>query len=536
MRARASALRALPMRRQRLGVERLHEGVDLGLGRLRRRSRGCCAERERGAPDLAALALAEVGEELDEAADEVGLGEHHVDRHDHLEAGHHLVDAGAELLRVLVDLLLVGVGEVGEADRHDDAVERLLRAVALEHVEEGEPLLVVVLGGRVATGGVEEDGLVGEPPVAVARAADALAPTRGVEEREVEPRGLERGGLAGARGADDHVPGQRVERLGALHPAELARLERGEPLGELQLQGGDLGPTIGPRVHRLLLGLTEQLTLEGAGGALGAHPPVDEHHHHEEADGDAGQHLREEGKLQEIPGHPDEGEQECGQETEPHGSARSAHFAGSLLGLLIHRLDGVVRARSEDQLEDEEGDQGEGQAADGEGEDGGVAAGHAATTVLGLAVGTDVLATREGAGEERGAALGHREQAVAVVADGVDALEPEREAQVVDLEHVRAVRLPRELIHLGEEALTGGVLVVIRELERPPHPLLPARPRRAEDLLVDERDQRVLGVGHVGLGDAGLLGLARHVVEQRLDAPGEHLGRGQVTRRRKLTR
>ena len=91
------------------------------------------------------------------------------------------------------------------------------RAVLLEHVEEGDPLVVVVVLGRVAARRVEEDGLVGEPPVAVARAADAAhaAAAARVEGREGEARLLERGRLSGARRADDHVPGQRVERAAA---------------------------------------------------------------------------------------------------------------------------------------------------------------------------------------------------------------------------------------------------------------------------------------------------------------------------------
>jgi hypothetical protein len=60
-----------------------------------------------------------------------------------------------------------------DADGHEHAVDRLLGAVFLELLEERDPLVAVVGLGRVAAGGVEEDRLVREPPVAVARAADA---------------------------------------------------------------------------------------------------------------------------------------------------------------------------------------------------------------------------------------------------------------------------------------------------------------------------------------------------------------------------
>ena len=70
---------------------------------------------------------------------------------------------------------------------------------------------------RVAAGGVEQDRLVREPPVAVARAADAaqrfLAEL--LRQREVEAGVDDRRGLARARRPDDDVPRQLVEILRA---------------------------------------------------------------------------------------------------------------------------------------------------------------------------------------------------------------------------------------------------------------------------------------------------------------------------------
>ncbi len=71
---------------------------------------------------------------------------------------------------------------------------------------------------RVAAGGVDQHGLFGEPPVAVARAADARDACRraAAGERELQARIDERRRLAGAGRADDDVPGQVVEDVAAL--------------------------------------------------------------------------------------------------------------------------------------------------------------------------------------------------------------------------------------------------------------------------------------------------------------------------------
>src|SRR5690606_33055491 len=85
-------------------VEALRE-VHAGV---RRRLR----EGHREAPDLPALLLREVREGLDEAGDEVGLREEHVDRQRHLEAVLHLVDALARAARQRADLFVVRAAQL----------------------------------------------------------------------------------------------------------------------------------------------------------------------------------------------------------------------------------------------------------------------------------------------------------------------------------------------------------------------------------------------------------------------------------------
>ena len=109
--------------------------------------------------------------------------------------------------------------QVGKADRQDDAIDRLPRPMPLEQRQEGEPALAVGLRmgilRRVAPGRVDQHRLVGEPPVAIARAADTCHRLRLARpgKRKVQAGIDQCGGLAGARRADDDVPGDLVEEV-----------------------------------------------------------------------------------------------------------------------------------------------------------------------------------------------------------------------------------------------------------------------------------------------------------------------------------
>src|SRR5262249_57695756 len=107
----------------------------------------------------------------------------------------------------------------------------------------------------VAPRRVEEDRLVGEPPVAVARAADTphrfAAET--IREREPQPRVDERGRLAGARRADEDVPGQVVEIL--------LRAQRADPGPERRAISAEA--QLLQEIQRLLETLAELLGLFG---------------------------------------------------------------------------------------------------------------------------------------------------------------------------------------------------------------------------------------------------------------------------------
>ena len=128
------------------------------------------------------------------------------------------------------------------------------------------------------------------------------------------------------------------------------------------------------------------------------------------------------------------------------------------------------------------------------------------------------------AGERRRDAIDDGGNAVAA-ADRVFALKTERQTEVVHLEDVDARGVALDRVEALEEAFTGGVLVEVDELERLEHPLLASRPRRAKELLVDERDDRVFRVVEVALLDAEIEALPLHVFEERADAAIQDIGR-----------
>ena len=96
-------------------------------------------QRKGDAPDLAAPFAIQVVEEFGEAGDQVGLGEHRIDRHSHAELVVELLHPAAHRARMSQPLRSGGGGDVGQRDRHHHAVQRLTGAGALQKAQEGEP-------------------------------------------------------------------------------------------------------------------------------------------------------------------------------------------------------------------------------------------------------------------------------------------------------------------------------------------------------------------------------------------------------------
>src|SRR5262245_38297812 len=92
--------------------------------------------------------------------------------------------------------------EIGDADGNEHAVDRPPLAILAQQAEKLAPAgrvggAIRILRG-VAPRRIEQDRLIREPPVAVARAADAAQRflTELLREREIQARIDDRGGLA----------------------------------------------------------------------------------------------------------------------------------------------------------------------------------------------------------------------------------------------------------------------------------------------------------------------------------------------------
>ena len=226
--------------REHFRVQPRDQLVELRGEGLRRFAAERLVVREGHAPDLRPSFLRQVVEVLHEAGNQIALGHHHVHRQLDVQLLVDLVQPPARRLDVDFPPARALRHEVVRADRQDDAVQRPASPVLLEQGQEFRPAGGVGLGvgilGRVATGGVEKDGFVGEPPIAIARAADAAQRpfSHALLERKLQPR-IEQGRrLPGARGADDDVPRQVIQAVTAAAPRLLERRDPGfESLAQL---------------------------------------------------------------------------------------------------------------------------------------------------------------------------------------------------------------------------------------------------------------------------------------------------------------
>src|SRR5689334_19458855 len=76
-------------------------------------------------------------------------------------------------------------------------------------------------------------------------------------------------------------------------------------------------------------------------------------------------------------------------------------------------------------------------------------------------------------------------------ANRVPPLKSEGETDVINLHNVGPFALMEERVEAEEKAFTCGVFVEVSELEWVRHPVLPAWPRGAKDLLIEKGAERV---------------------------------------------
>ena len=186
--------------------------------------------REGEPPDLVALCFVEAAEVGHKAVEQVGFGDQHIDREVNAQLFVQFDQAFAQRAGLGGARFGAVAQQIGDADGHHHAVDRLTGAVFFQQRDEALPLAGVFFAlaflRGVAAGGVEQHGVVGKPPVAVAGAAHAAQRgfAEAIRQREVQAGVDQRGGLAGAGRADDHIPRQLVQVLAAKagHPAVFA--------------------------------------------------------------------------------------------------------------------------------------------------------------------------------------------------------------------------------------------------------------------------------------------------------------------------
>ena len=137
--------------------------------------------------------------------------------------------------RFAVDLGIRILDQARRRYEEQKSVDRLTRPTLAKLVEEAVPRRaealrqrpVPVVAEHHASGGVEQDGVVGEPPVHRVRAAGALG--RVLQAGREADFALGDGfGLAGARFADDEVPRQVVDAFAGVAELLQAAVELGD--------------------------------------------------------------------------------------------------------------------------------------------------------------------------------------------------------------------------------------------------------------------------------------------------------------------
>ena len=107
--------------------------------------------------------------------------------------------------------------QIAEADGDHRAVDGLPFAVFLEQPQKTQPTGIVGLSiaflSGIAASSVDQHGVVGEPPIAIARATDPADGSfaHGLGQRKLQTGIYNCGGFARPRGADHHVPGQVLQ-------------------------------------------------------------------------------------------------------------------------------------------------------------------------------------------------------------------------------------------------------------------------------------------------------------------------------------
>ena len=197
---------------------------------------------QRRPPDLFAFAGRQAAEKRLEPRYQIGLGHHQIDRQLNFQPFTQFRQPFANLAPVVAHFAVTGQ-QFLDRQSQDHAIECPLSPVLFQHVQKPEPLGGIDIGLalllHIAPGGIDQHGILGKEPVAVAGTADAFQ-IIGQINRKVQPRLPQRRGLAGTGGTDDDVPRHVTQKLLVAH---LRPLHLGQHLRELGIDLGHIGFT-----------------------------------------------------------------------------------------------------------------------------------------------------------------------------------------------------------------------------------------------------------------------------------------------------
>lgn len=193
----------------------------------------------------------------------------------------------------------------------------------------GSPLTGIVVAARR----VDDDGVLEEPPVAVARAGDARG-AAGLGKGRGELGAAQGGGLPGAALADDEVPGKDIEGVALFFQVGLAQRAHGLLPALLQL------PQIvalldAQRLHARLV-LVEHLLDEPLLAALGPDLPEDD-----PPDGEARDEQQQ--KEGHPPGPLHQQHEAEGEQHDENGDGGNQENLQQFKDALFHQFDTALR-------------------------------------------------------------------------------------------------------------------------------------------------------------------------------------------------
>src|SRR5258705_2372340 len=163
------------------------------------------------------LRIGQPVEKLAEAIDLVALGNDDINGKAHVEHALDDVKLLGDLAGFAGDIVSRILDKTVGGNNKKETVDRAIGTVFLKEIQKLLPLTLLAgfdLLEHEAAGGIEQHGVIGEPPIHVNGAADALKLVLH-PGRETDIAVTNRFGLARAGFANDHVPGQGIKVLAA---------------------------------------------------------------------------------------------------------------------------------------------------------------------------------------------------------------------------------------------------------------------------------------------------------------------------------